>query len=513
MTKNDVGVVVCGCGHWGKNLVRNFAELGALVGVSDPNEKLAAKFADEFSVAAMTWDEVLADENVSAVAIAAPAEIHAQLGIEAMQAGKHVYVEKPLALSRADGESLIAEARETDRRLMVGHLLQYHPAFLALKEMVDAGELGRLQYVYSNRLSLGKIRREENVLWSFAPHDISMILALVGEQPTRVRGRLSPVLHDIIGDTAHVELDFANGVRGHIFVSWLHPFKEQKLIVVGESGMAVFDDRAPWTEKLTVYRHPIKWKEGAPVPNAQDAEFIPLADAEPLKLECQHFIDCVATGATPRTDGREALGVLDVLLAADPQAEKTNFPSVQIHESTYVDDHVSIGKGTKIWHFSHLLSHVTLGRNCSVGQNVVIGPNVSIGNDCKIQNNISLYDGVELEDGVFCGPSCVFTNVNNPRAEIERKDEFLRTLVKRGASIGANATIVCGATLGEFSFVAAGATITKDVPAYALMAGVPAKRIGWMSAAGGRLSDDLVCPITGVEYEEIGPDELVEKEK
>jgi UDP-2-acetamido-3-amino-2,3-dideoxy-glucuronate N-acetyltransferase len=510
MTKSDVGVVVCGCGHWGKNLVRNFAELGALVGVSDPNAELAAKFAKEFSVDALTWDEVLNADKVSAVAIAAPAELHAQLGVEAMQAGKHVYVEKPLALSRVDGEKLIATAKETDMRLMVGHLLQYHPAFLALKEMTDAGELGRLQYVYSNRLSLGKIRREENVLWSFAPHDISMILALVGEQPTEVRGRLTPMLHETISDTAQVDLSFGNGVRGHIFVSWLHPFKEQKLVVIGDKGMAVFDDRAAWSEKLTVYRHQIDWKGGVPVPNAADAEPVSLPDAEPLKLECQHFLDCVATGDTPRTDGREALGVLDVLLAADPQSDQAKFPGVQIHESAYVDDQVSIGQGTKIWHFSHLLSHVSLGKNCSVGQNVVIGPNVNVGNDCKIQNNVSLYNGVELEDGVFCGPSCVFTNVNNPRAEIERKDEFLKTLVKRGASIGANATIVCGSTLGEFSFIAAGATVTKDVPAYALMAGVPAKRIGWMSAAGGRLSGDLVCPISGSKYKEIGPNALEE---
>ncbi len=510
MTKSDVGVVVCGCGHWGKNLVRNFAELGALVGVSDPNAELAETFAKEFSVEALTWDETLNSDRVSAVAIAAPAELHAQLGIEAMQAGKHVYVEKPLALSRTDGEKLIATAKETDRRLMVGHLLQYHPAFLALKTMTDAGELGRLQYVYSNRLSLGKIRREENVLWSFAPHDISMILALVGEQPTEVRGRLTPMLHETISDTAHVDLSFANGVRGHIFVSWLNPFKEQKLVVIGDKGMAVFDDRAPWGEKLTLYRHQIQWNGGVPVLNPANAEPVSLPDAEPLKLECQHFIDCVESGDTPRTDGREALGVLDVLLAADPQSDQAIFPAVQIHESAYVDDHVSIGQGTKVWHFSHLLSHVSLGKNCSVGQNVVIGPNVTVGNDCKIQNNVSLYDGVELEDGVFCGPSCVFTNVNNPRAEIERKDEFLKTLVKRGASIGANATIVCGSTLGEFCFIAAGATVTKDVPAYALMAGVPAKRIGWMSAAGGRLSDDLVCPISGSKYKEVGPNELEE---
>lgn len=173
---------------------------------------------------------------------------------------------------------------------------------------------------------------------------------------------------------------------------------------------------------------------------------------------------------------------------------------VFVHESAYVDEPAQIGSGTKIWHFSHVLGRVKIGENCSFGQNVVIGPDVTVGNNCKVQNNVSLYKGVVLEDGVFCGPSCVFTNVNNPRAEIERKSEFRQTLVKRGATIGANATIVCGTTLGAYSFVAAGAVVAKDVPDFALVAGVPAKQIGWMSKAGGRLDDDLVCPIEGVKY-------------
>jgi UDP-2-acetamido-3-amino-2,3-dideoxy-glucuronate N-acetyltransferase len=176
-------------------------------------------------------------------------------------------------------------------------------------------------------------------------------------------------------------------------------------------------------------------------------------------------------------------------------------PDVFIHESSYVDEPCRIGAGTKIWHFSHILERVSIGSNCSFGQNVVVGPDVVIGDNCKIQNNVSLYKGVTLEDGVFCGPSCVFTNVNNPRAEIKRVDEFRQTRVRRGASIGANATIVCGHTLGEYCFIAAGAVVTNDVLPYALMAGVPARRIGWMSKAGARLGDDLICPIDGTQYE------------
>ncbi|MFM9941142.1 MAG: acyltransferase [Hyphomicrobiaceae bacterium] len=178
------------------------------------------------------------------------------------------------------------------------------------------------------------------------------------------------------------------------------------------------------------------------------------------------------------------------------------FDGVFIHESAYVDEPVVIGRGTKIWHFVHILKDCDIGEHCSIGQNVMIGPAVKVGNHCKIQNNVSLYNGVELEDGVFCGPSCVFTNVMNPRAEIERKSEFRHTLVRRGATIGANATIVCGHCLGEYCFIAAGAVVTGSVPAYALMAGVPARRIGWMSRAGGRLGGDLVCPIDGTRYRE-----------
>jgi UDP-2-acetamido-3-amino-2,3-dideoxy-glucuronate N-acetyltransferase len=181
-----------------------------------------------------------------------------------------------------------------------------------------------------------------------------------------------------------------------------------------------------------------------------------------------------------------------------------------IHESSYVDENVTIGLGTKIWHFCHILKNSKVGKNCSLGQNVVVGPNVSIGNGVKIQNNVSVYDGVTLEDGVFCGPSCVFTNVNNPRSEIVRKDEYLKTKVKHGASIGANATIVCGNNLGKYCFIAAGAVITKEVPDFALMAGTPAKRIGWVSKAGGRLGEDLICPIDGTSYRLNGPEKLEE---
>ena len=187
-----------------------------------------------------------------------------------------------------------------------------------------------------------------------------------------------------------------------------------------------------------------------------------------------------------------------------------NFKNVFIHDSSYIDEEVSIGEGTKIWHFSHILSNSKIGNNCSLGQNVVVGPNVNIGNNVKIQNNVSVYDGVTIEDDVFCGPSCVFTNVINPRSSVSRKEEFRKSNIGKGASIGANATIICGNDLGAYCFIAAGATVTKTVPNFAIMAGTPAKRIGWMSKAGSRLESDLVCPIDKSKYFLESENKLVE---
>ena len=186
------------------------------------------------------------------------------------------------------------------------------------------------------------------------------------------------------------------------------------------------------------------------------------------------------------------------------------FPGVRIHESSYVDTPVTIGRDTTIWHFSHILGDVSIGQGCSVGQNVMIGPRVAIGDRCKIQNNVSIYEGVILEDEVFCGPSCVFTNVVNPRAHVSRKSEFKPTRVRRGATIGANATIVCGHELGAYCFIAAGAVVTADVPEFALMAGVPARRIGWMSKSGERLTESLICPRDGTRYRQT-PDGLLQE--
>jgi UDP-2-acetamido-3-amino-2,3-dideoxy-glucuronate N-acetyltransferase len=525
-------IAVIGSGYWGKNLVRNYHNLGALRVICDQDEIKLSSFKKKYTDVEVSseFNKVLRCENIQAVVIATPAETHFELARQALLAGKHAFVEKPLTLDENDAYELISLAEERDLILMVGHLLQYHPAFIRLKELVVNGELGRINYICSHRLNLGKIRREENILWSFAPHDISMILSLVGEEPESVSATGGNYLHQKIADFTTTHFEFPSGLKAHIFVSWLHPFKEQKLVVVGDRNMAVFDDTRPWNEKLVIYPHQITWENNIPVPAKAEPKSVDILEQEPLSMECEHFLQCIATGETPLTDGREGLRVLRILNASqrsmdengrkffpdgmsqekrkDSQVTKSpeNMPrdlpatsheppatSYFVHPTSIVDENVVIGVGTKIWHFSHILSSSDIGDHCNVGQNVVVGPDVTIGNRCKIQNNVSVYKGVTLEDGVFCGPSMVFTNVLNPRAEVRKMDQAHQTLVKKGATIGANATIVCGTTIGCYAFVGAGAVVTKDVSDYALVVGNPARQMGWVCACGERLDADLVC--------------------
>jgi acetyltransferase-like isoleucine patch superfamily enzyme len=416
-----------------------------------------------------------------------------------------------------DGEKLCQLAIETGCVLMVGHLLHYHNAFIRLKALIQEGELGKLQYVYSNRLNFGRIRHEENILWSFAPHDLSMILALVGEDPSEVSATGSNYLRRDVADVTVTHLSFPRGVDAHIYVSWLHPIKEQKLVVAGDRGMALFDDSASWDRKLIIYRHRVDWQNGRAITLKGQGEPQPLEPNEPLLEELQAFKLAIEGKRPPVTDGWEGLRVLRVLDAAERSISistkqerntRKRFANVTIHETAHIDDGVEIGDGTKIWHFSHIMSRVLIGQNVVVGQNVSIGPDVRVGNNCKIQNNVSVYKGVLLEDDVFCGPSCVFTNVLTPRATVERKDEFLPTRVGRGATIGANATIICGNTIGTYAMIGAGAVVTDDVPPFALMVGVPARRIGWVSRSGERLDQDLVCRRTGERYRELAENVL-----
>jgi UDP-2-acetamido-3-amino-2,3-dideoxy-glucuronate N-acetyltransferase len=488
-------IAVVGAGYWGRNLVRNFQQLGALRMVCDTREEPVQEAHARYGVrTTLDIDSVLNDEEIEGVVIAAPAALHFQLAAKCLIHDKDVYVEKPLALHAEEGRQLIQLASERNLILMVGHILEYHPAILELRKLIRNGELGRIQYIYSSRLNLGKLRTEENILWSFAPHDISAILFLLEESPIRVSAHGGRYVDPRTVDTTLTTCEFASGVQAHIFVSWLHPFKEQKLAVIGSKKMAVFDD-VQREHKLVLYSHRIDWLERSPVAHKAEAEVVDLPSGEPLRLECEHFLHCIRTRGLPRTSGTSALRVLQVLEACE-QSLRTEgapvpmgmaTPSYYAHPTAVIDQGAEIGEGSRIWLFSHVMPDSKIGANCNLGQNVVVSPHVKIGNNVKIQNNVSLYTGVELEDDVFCGPSMVFTNVVNPRSHVSRKAEYQRTLVRRGASIGANATVCCGVTLGKYSFVGAGAVVTHDIPDYALMVGVPATQIGWMCYCGVRL--------------------------
>lgn len=518
-----INVACVGAGAWGANLVRNFGTTGALQMVCDPDPSALKRAAKAFPEVRMveSYQEVLADDRIQAIVLATPAKTHATLAKDALRAGKDVFVEKPLALTLADGRELVELAARERRILMVGHVLRYHPAIVALDGLIARGDLGKLQYVYSNRLNIGKFRREENILWSFAPHDISTLIHLVGQVPVAVQASGGTYLQTGVPDVTMTHLEFANGVRGHIFVSWLHPVKEQRLVLVGERKMAVFDDLAK--DKLVLYPHEVAWVDRAPVAHRGEPEVVSLTVEEPLAAECRHFLDCVEHRRTPRTDGQEALRVLEVLQATQQSLDRGGQVVSLVHPSrggpapaadsqpegfwahptAVVDRPCEIGAGTKLWHFSHVLAGSRLGRNCIVGQNVVIGPRVSIGHGVKIQNNVSVYEGVTLEDSVFCGPSTVFTNVFNPRSAIPRKTEIRPTLVRQGATLGANCTIVCGITIGRWAFVGAGAVVTKSVPDYALVVGNPARRVGWMCACGIKLKvtgGHALCQSCGTRY-------------
>jgi UDP-2-acetamido-3-amino-2,3-dideoxy-glucuronate N-acetyltransferase len=366
-------------------------------------------------------------------------------------------------------------------------------------------------------------------------------------------------------------LDFPSGLKAHIFVSWLHPFKEQKLVVVGEKKMAVFDDTLPWPDKLLLYPHKIRWEHNIPVPDKAEPERVDVVQAEPLRQECVHFLDCVANGCTPLTDGREGLAVLRVLnraqscldscgrwearggkreaqsawreeeggkweaQSAKRQEEGSSQWTVDseerakrkalsrkreeesrkreeslalgaesgvfVHETAVIDPGVQIGANTKIWHFSHVLQNSRIGENCNIGKYVEIGPDVTIGNGCKIQNNVSVFKGITLEDFVFCGPGVVFTNIFNPRAAIRKMDQIRPTLVRSHATLGANCTIVCGVSIGEYAFIGAGAVVTRDVPDHALMVGNPARQTGYVCACGEKLTEDFLCVDCQSRYE------------
>ncbi|PHR56627.1 MAG: oxidoreductase [Robiginitomaculum sp.] len=308
---SDIKVALLGCGNWGKNLLRTFSNLGVLAAIVDANPEQVKKYAKEYDVKALRFEEVLASPDIQAIVIALPAEQHAQAALRAIEAGKHVFIEKPLALLVEDGEKIRDLAREKNVIVMVGHLLQYHPGFIQLKKLVEEGALGTIKSVESRRLNFGRFRKEEDALWSLAPHDISMVLSLFEGFPETINLYKESVNMPAHADSVHVQLGFSTG-HAHIHVSWLHPTKVRQFTVIGDKAMAVFDDGDVKAPKLTLYPYDFSHKEGG-VLKAMAPQEIPIPKDEPLITECVHFISCCANQNTPLTDVDEALRVLRVL--------------------------------------------------------------------------------------------------------------------------------------------------------------------------------------------------------
>ncbi len=305
-------IAVLGCGYWGGNHIRTLKSLGVLQAVSDAKAENAERFASEFGVPNVPISELFQRPDIDGIVLALPPQFHAHYATEAVKNGKDVLVEKPIALDVAAAEAEVEAARANGRVFMVGHILRFHPAFEKLLDMVKSGALGDIRYVHSHRVGLGKFHTANDALWDLAPHDLSMILAITGEEPSAIRGEGAAFL-DHLSDFAHVHLQFPSGIRGHLFASRLNSYRERRLSVVGSKGMAVFDDGEPWDRKLALYSHEVWREDDHWAFKSVEPVYIPVEEGMPLTRELQHFLHCIETRETPRTDGKEAISVLRIL--------------------------------------------------------------------------------------------------------------------------------------------------------------------------------------------------------
>ena len=493
MTKKILGLI--GCGYWGKNLIREFNSIDVLHTICDNNPDVLKGYNEKYPDVNTTnnWDDVLNNPDITCVCVSLPVELHYEFTKKSLLAGKDVFVEKPITFHLHEAEELIKIAETNNKILMVGHILHYHPAVVKIKQMLEEDKIGKIKTIVANRFNLGIIRKYENVLWSFAPHDISLILNFIGATPNTVfcsgMDYINKGVHDITNSVLYFDNTYVN-----LNVNWLNPYKEQKMSIIGEKGMLLFDDVSK--DKLTFYPEYVEYSSDincVPTPIKNNGENIELdLSKSPLLCECEHFISCCKTRSRPVTDGKDGFNVLKVLYKLQESLDLQKLLSFKDkinyfkHDTAIIDSGAKIGSGTNIWHNSHICSGAIIGKNCNIGQNVFIASGAIIGDNCKVQNNVSIYKGVIAKDNVFFGPSCVLTNDINPRCSYPKNGEYIKTYIETGATLGANCTIVCGSKIGKHSLVGAGAVICKDVEDYSIVVGNPGRNIGNIDEYGNR---------------------------
>lgn len=325
MVSHTIPTAVIGAGDWGKNIVRKFHELGALAAVAETTSDKAAQIQADYGVPIQSFADILKNEEIKAIALTSPAITHYELAIEAINAGKHLFIEKPITLNYAEAIELKEKANEKGLTLMAGHLLHYHPCFAKLKELVADGELGAIRHIHARRFNIGKFREEENVLWDLGPHDVSMVLSLVKDDPLTIDAKVGNYLLPNVSDFATLHLTFANNINAEINLSWLAPQKEHRLIIIGEKAMAVFDDTLEWDEKLRIHRHKAAMQPGMPplLERDMEGEAITVPYKEPLLNECATFLNAITNNTEPYSNGEEACRVIKLLETADPALKAT----------------------------------------------------------------------------------------------------------------------------------------------------------------------------------------------
>ncbi len=522
MDTSNIKIGVIGCGHWGRELVRKFDSLGVLKTLCDADSNKLAWYREHYPNLLITtsYDELLADNSIDGVVIAHSFDNHCDLARRALAAGKHVYLEKPLVVSEEEKKELLAIAKEHGRILVVGKVLRNHSPFTLLKEIVAKGELGTLKYIYSSRLSTGEIGEDESILWSFSPHDISMILDLAGQMPEFVAATGPNYFHRKVADLTSSYLQFPSGLRAHIFVSWLHSEKEQKLVLVGDKKIAVFQDKKTPFQKLYIYPHQISWESNTPVPQKAKADIITIDPDELLLNDCQRFLrEITGKGGEVKIEdqGENILRVLNasqlsinqegkkIYLSRGINYDNLKMPSPvfnSLHMEDMVDEIITFADDEHMARNAekrgnpHLHCDGQAGYKGTMRSVLPFNHLTRDGRGCKIRNNISIYKDLVLESEVFCRSSQEYSPVSIQQSATRQMADKPLTVIKKGATLGANCTIARGSTVGEYAYIGAGAVVLEDVPPHALVVGNPARIKGWVCRCGNRLRfsrDDKSC--------------------